>query len=60
MGEQRHFKAGHKAPNDGVYIEFGETAESVMNPKQVRLNKGDLFPENSNHNRVWIPKGLKK
>ena len=40
MGEQRHFKAGHKAPNDGVYIEFGETAESVMkNPKQVRLNK---------------------
>ena len=53
MGQNRQFKAGQKAPNDGIYIEIGERAHSVMNPKQVRLKAGERFPENSNHNRVW-------
>lgn len=57
MAQGRMFKPGDKAPNDGYYIEIGEKQSSVMNPKQVRLNKGDQFPETSNHNRIWTFKG---
>lgn len=57
MGENRHFRPGYKAPNDGVYIEIGETGSSVVNPKQVRLRAGQRFPETSNHNRLWTFKG---
>ncbi len=56
MGEMRQFRPGYKAPNDGIYIEVGEQGDSVMNPKQVRLAKGDPFPETSNHNRKWVKK----
>ena len=56
MGEISRFRPGHKAPNDGIYIEVGEQGDSVMNPKQVRLAKDDPFPETSNHNRQWIKK----
>ncbi|RKL67748.1 YjzC family protein [Salipaludibacillus neizhouensis] len=53
MGQQKRFKHGEKAPNNGVYIEIGETGSMVQKPKQVHLEAGDKFPESSNHNRVW-------
>ncbi|NSL51480.1 YjzC family protein [Calidifontibacillus erzurumensis] len=56
MGQPRHFRAGQKAPNNGVYVEIGETGSMVKNPKMVKLEAGDTFPENSNHNRVWTYK----
>lgn len=57
MGENRRFRAGYKAPNDGIYIEIGEEGSSVVNPRQVRLKAGQRFPKNSNHNRIWTFKG---
>lgn len=56
MGKRRQLRAGNQVPNDGVYIEIGEEGDSVMNPKQVRLEKGERLPENSNHNRKWVLK----
>jgi hypothetical protein len=53
MGQPRHFKPGDKAPNNGVYIEIGETGDNVKNPKKLKLKAGDTFPETSNHNRHW-------
>lgn len=53
LGQNRHFKHGQKAPNNGEYIEIGETGSNVVNPKKIRLKAGDPFPENSNHNRHW-------
>jgi len=53
LGQNRRFRAGQEAPNNGIYVEIGETGSMVSNPKSVKLNTGDEFPENSNHNRVW-------
>ncbi len=53
MGQNRQFTPGQKAPNNGFYIEIGETGSNVMNPKLIKLNAGDSFPENSNHDRKW-------
>lgn len=53
MGQRRQFRAGEKAPNNGIYIEVGETGDNVMNPKRIKMRAGDRFPENSNHNRIW-------
>ncbi|CDQ39649.1 MULTISPECIES: YjzC family protein [Virgibacillus] len=53
MGEYSHFRVGQKAPNNGVYIEIGETGSSVNEPKMVKLKAGEKFPQTSNHNRVW-------
>jgi hypothetical protein len=53
MGQSRQFHAGQKAPNNGIYIEIGETGSTVNNPQRLKLKAGDAFPENSNHNRVW-------
>jgi hypothetical protein len=53
MGQSRQFMPGKKAPNNGIYVEIGETGSNVMNPKQIHLNAGDTFPETSNHNRKW-------
>ncbi|NMD70806.1 YjzC family protein [Bacillus sp. DNRA2] len=53
MGQNRQFKSGHKAPNNGVYIEIGDSGDQVNNPKMIRLKAGDKFPENSNDDRVW-------
>jgi hypothetical protein len=53
MGQNRQFKSGKKAPNNGIYIEEGETGSNVINPKQIKLKAGDPFPETSNDNRVW-------
>ncbi|KMY49078.1 YjzC family protein [Peribacillus loiseleuriae] len=54
MGQNHQFKFGQKAPNNGVYVEIGETGSTVNNPKKVKLKTGEAFPENSNHNRVWM------
>lgn len=53
MGQSRQFKHGQKAPNNGYYVEVGETGSMVKNPKKIHLQAGDEFPENSNHNRLW-------
>jgi hypothetical protein len=53
MGQNHQFKSGHKAPNNGIYIEEGETGSNVNNPQKIKLKAGDSFPETSNHNRVW-------
>jgi len=53
MGQNRQFRAGQKAPNNGMYIEIGETGSNVNNPQLLKMRAGDRFPENSNHNRVW-------
>ncbi|MDQ0162424.1 YjzC family protein [Aeribacillus alveayuensis] len=53
MGQKHQFKPGEKAPNNGIYVEVGETGSMVMNPKKIKLKAGDPFPETSNHNRVW-------
>jgi len=53
MGQPRQFRAGQKAPNNGIYVEIGETGSMVQSPQSVKLEAGELFPENSNHNRKW-------
>jgi hypothetical protein len=53
MGQNRQFTSGQKAPNNGIYIEIGETGDGVKNPQKIKLKAGDAFPETSNHNRKW-------
>ncbi|HLR61950.1 MAG TPA: YjzC family protein [Lentibacillus sp.] len=56
MGEQSRFRGGQKAPNNGVYIEKGETGSNVEEPRQIEMKAGDKFPENHNPERVWVNK----
>lgn len=56
MGQNRRFRSGQKAPNDGIYVEIGETGSMVKDPQMVKLTAGERFPENSNHNRQWTYK----
>ncbi|WP_010651418.1 YjzC family protein [Oceanobacillus massiliensis] len=56
MGEGTQFRVGQKAPNNGVYIEVGETGSNVNDPQQIKLSAGESFPENTNHNRIWVNK----
>ncbi|MFC3041779.1 YjzC family protein [Virgibacillus xinjiangensis] len=56
MGEQSRFKAGDKAPNNGIYIEKGETGSNVEDPRQLEMEAGQEFPQNTNQDRVWIKK----
>lgn len=53
MGEYSHFRLGQKAPNNGVYMEIGETGSMVNEPKRIKLKAGEKFPQNSNFDRVW-------
>ncbi|MFE4121773.1 YjzC family protein [Priestia sp. YIM B13486] len=53
MGQNRHFTPGQKAPNNGVYIEIGETGSNVNNPQKVKLKAGERFPETANDDRHW-------
>ncbi|WP_075981448.1 YjzC family protein [Bacillus massilinigeriensis] len=53
MGQSHRFRSGQKAPNNGIYIETGETGSNIVNPKKIKLKAGDPFPESSNHNRQW-------
>ncbi|KIY22958.1 MULTISPECIES: YjzC family protein [Mesobacillus] len=58
MGQSHQFRAGQKAPNNGIYIETGETGSNINNPQKIKLKTGDRFPENSNDDRHWtyLPK----
>jgi len=58
MGQQHRFKSGQKAPNNGVYIEVGETGSGVKNPQKIKLVAGEKFPETTNAEREWtyLPK----
>jgi hypothetical protein len=56
MGQSRQFIAGQKAPNNGIYVEIGETGSMVTNPREIKLSAGDEFPEPANHNRKWTYK----
>lgn len=56
MGERSEFRAGEKAPNNGVYMEIGETGSNVNDPQIVELQAGDSFPDNTNKDRVWVNK----
>lgn len=56
MGQRHQFKHGDKAPNNGFYVEIGETGSMVKGPKQIHLDAGDSFPSNSNKDRVWTYK----
>ncbi|MCD7034955.1 YjzC family protein [Metabacillus sp. GX 13764] len=56
MGQQHRFRPGQKAPNNGTYIEVGETGDNVVNPKMIKMSAGDHFPETANHNRQWTYK----
>jgi len=53
MGQNHQFKPGQKAPNNGTYIEIGDTGSPVINPQKLYLKKGQRFPEASNHERLW-------
>ena len=53
MGEYTQFRVGQKAPNNGVYIEIGETGKNVNDPQKIKLEAGETFPENTNHDRIW-------
>jgi hypothetical protein len=53
MGQNRQFRPGQKAPNNGIYIETGETGSNIVNPQKMKMKAGDVFPETSNHNRLW-------
>lgn len=56
LGENRQFTYGQKAPNDGIYVEIGETGSMVKNPKSIKLSAGEPFPETTNDDRKWTPK----
>jgi len=56
MGQKHQFKHGDKAPNNGTYVEIGETGSMVKGPKSIHLNAGQKFPSNSNADRVWTYK----
>lgn len=56
MGQSHRFRAGDKAPNNGIYVEVGDTGSMVIRPKQIKLKAGDHFPENSNDDRQWTYK----
>lgn len=55
MGEWTEYRAGDRAPNDGKYIEVGESSfhMGINDPKRVTLIKGEQFPATSNKDRKW-------
>lgn len=53
VGQSRQFRSGQKAPNNGFYVEVGETGDNVKNPRKIKLKAGDSFPETENENRIW-------
>ncbi|MBM0067302.1 YjzC family protein [Alkalicoccobacillus gibsonii] len=56
LGQSRQFIAGQKAPNNGIYVEIGETGSTVNAPQSVQLKAGDTFPELTNQDRKWTYK----
>src|SRR5699024_9478570 len=39
MGERTEFRTGDKAPNNGVYIEFGETGSTCKIPNRLNFRR---------------------
>ncbi|GAE31212.1 YjzC family protein [Alkalihalobacillus hemicellulosilyticus] len=60
MGQNKQFEPGQKAPNNGIYVEIGETGSMVQDPKSLKMEAGDVFPDTSNHNRKWAPKSKRR
>ncbi|WP_059103971.1 YjzC family protein [Shouchella shacheensis] len=56
MGHNKQFNPGDRAPNNGIYVEIGETGDMVADPKSVDLVAGEKFPETTNDDRKWMPK----
>ena len=56
MSQKRQFKPGNKAPNNGFYVEIGETESMVKDPKQIHLEAGEEFPATTNKDRIWTYK----
>ncbi|MGZ9585957.1 YjzC family protein [Paenibacillus marinisediminis] len=58
MGERTEYNPGDRAPNDAIYIEVGEVSfhTEIMNPKQIKLKKGERFPDTTNKDRKWKKK----
>ncbi|UHA75380.1 YjzC family protein [Paenibacillus sp. 481] len=58
MGEKTEYSPGDKAPNDAIYMEVGENSfhSEIQDPKQIKLNRGDTFPETTNKDRKWKKK----
>ncbi|TDQ42112.1 YjzC-like protein [Aureibacillus halotolerans] len=56
MGQSHQFSSGDKAPNNGIYVEIGETGSTVNAPQSVKLNAGERFPDTTNQNRKWTYK----
>lgn len=59
LAQRRQFEPGQKAPNNGIYVEIGETGDMVQKPKSVKLEAGDTFPETTNQNRKWTYRNKK-
>ncbi|MBM7097887.1 MULTISPECIES: YjzC family protein [Alteribacter] len=53
MGQRRQFNPGDKAPNNGFYVEIGETGSMVKNPRKLHMEAGDEFPATANKDRKW-------
>ncbi|PYZ97442.1 YjzC family protein [Alteribacter lacisalsi] len=53
MGQRRQFEEGDKAPNNGFYVEIGETGSMVNNPQKIHLEAGKEFPALTNKDRKW-------
>ncbi|WP_409304642.1 YjzC family protein [Peribacillus sp. SCS-155] len=53
MAQNNRFKPGQKAPNNGIYVEIGETGSMVVEPRMAKLRAGQRFPETANDDRVW-------
>ena len=56
MSKLTEFRAGGKDPNNGIYIEFGETGSNVQDLEQIELQARDTFTETTNLKRIWRSK----
>lgn len=52
--DNKRFRPGDRAPNDGYYMEIGETGSMVETPTTIHLNEGQQFPDCANRNRQWM------
>lgn len=55
MGQHNQFEPGWEVPSDGTYVETGEHPDSgnLLQPRVVRLKRGEVFPVTRNKNRKW-------
>jgi hypothetical protein len=52
--DNKRFNPGDRAPNDGFYMEVGETGSMVETPTMIHLDEGQKFPDCANGNRMWM------